>query len=438
MQEHKDVAPNFEMLLDLASDYGKRWSQEGGQRGEEGAKSAPTPVLVDAGESKNAIGEVDQTLEPPISTGRARIKAGNLNPKRIKQSKIRSAQSRAAADAMTDSAPAICPSCQGEMRMQEFETKCTVCGLVVEGDTTAVDMTFPFSQASKPMSSRLRIVGSNSALFQSDLDRSTVSDSAVASQQQILLELKTRRDRHKERGGRLFPLNVIQGAADHYSQVQKLVCKRSNNKSTILGACLRYACLEKNFVPRKSEIANFMGLKVAGIARGDNYIRMLHAEKHVDINVNRDMVDPSIMTAFTQLGLEDSAYDKLRDIVSKVVKRAVERHVGTSSIIGSKVIGATYIVLQRFMRAGNKLPLTDSGGGQRYQSLTTQGICKICQIRRSTLDRFLKEINVDFHSQFEDIYKEAGIFSGRFDSAPNKKPRKEDHEKGTKEEKKEI
>ena len=49
-------------------------------------------------------------------------------------------------------------------------------------------------------------------------------------------------------------------AADYYNAVQRLYVKRSQNKKSIMAACLREACLSINFAPPKAEVAALMQL----------------------------------------------------------------------------------------------------------------------------------------------------------------------------------
>lgn len=123
--------------------------------------------------------------------------------------------------------------------------------------------------------------------------------------------------------------------------------KRSINKKAIMAACLRHACADIDFAPDKHEFAAMLQLKTRGIARGDNFVRMMKADGHIDVDVNKDMCRPNIVTAFSLLHLEGDRFEHLRKAVEAVVNVAVKEHIGTSSVMRSKVMGATYAVLKR-------------------------------------------------------------------------------------------
>jgi transcription initiation factor TFIIIB Brf1 subunit/transcription initiation factor TFIIB len=293
-----------------------------------------------------------------------------------------------------------CAQCGAQMRRgaSDLEYVCGGCGLVVEGDTAEPEE--DEAPRAEPCAARLRIVGPNSNQLQPDLYRSSQGTTAATQKKQIYEEYCAYRTLHVEAGGRALPLDACRGAAEHYNEVQRLCVKRSQNKKQIMAACLWHACLEIGFSPSKAEVAAFMQLPSRGIARGVNFVRALVADGKMDVDVDADPCRPEITTLFAHLGLEGKAYAALREAVHELVQTAITHNIGTSSVLRSKVAGATYTVLRR---------CTDRVLVPKPLGL--QGFCQD-RIRKNTIERFTRQLDA-YHSYFEGAYRRAGL-----DAAP--------------------
>lgn len=313
---------------------------------------------------------------------------------------IRDRTDKNTASEASENAEEQCPKCGEKMHMLEHEYQCSSCRFVVEGDTTLADPADDDALARRqPQTGRLRIVGPNSGHYQPDLDRSSSTNYAATQRKQVYEEYLALRQRSIETGGRAFPLNVLELATDYYHAIQRLVTKRSHSKKVIMASCLQMACLEKKFAPSKSEIAKFMGLVTKGTARGENFIRGLCADGLIDVDVNKDTCGPHIETTFALLGLDTPDHAHLKAVVERVVKLSIADAIGISSIVRSKVMGATYSVLRR------------SATTTSTKAIPLSEFCQKCSIRKNTVMRFIDEMEA-YHSHFEQVFKDAGIFSG--------------------------
>jgi transcription initiation factor TFIIIB Brf1 subunit/transcription initiation factor TFIIB len=293
-----------------------------------------------------------------------------------------------------------CLHCGGNMGRgtSNLEYECADCGLIVEGDTAEPEDGAPREMQN---TARLRIVGPNSNQLQPDLYRSS-SDNTAATQKKIIYEEYVKYNQfHVEAKGRAISLDAFSLAAELYNSVQKHCVKRSQNKKAIMAACLWRACVQIGFVLPKTEIATFMQLAVKGIARGDNFIRALHADgKMESLDVHADPCKPEIVTLFTHLGLDGPKYAGLRDAVFDIVQTAVKEMIGTSSVLRSKVAGATFVVLRR-CKDHKLVPKPPS----------LQEFCD-GRIRKNTVERMTRQLD-EYHSHFVDCYTRAGL-----DAAP--------------------
>jgi hypothetical protein len=290
-----------------------------------------------------------------------------------------------------------CAQCGAQMcrGTNDLEYVCGGCGLVVEGDTADPDD--DDAPRAAPNTARLRIVGPKSNQLQPDLYRSSAGNTAT-QKKQIYEEYCMYRARYIEAGGQAFPLNACKLASDSYNEVQRQCVKRSQNKKAIMAACFYHACLEIGFSPTKSEVAAFMQLPSKGIARGANFVRSLVADGKMDVDINADPCRPEITTLFAHLGLEGDAYAGLRAAVFDVVQTADLNHIGTSSILRSKVAGATFVVLRRCVDR-ELVP----------KPMGLQEFCQKCSIRKNTVERFTHELEEYHHSYFAQCYAKAQL-----------------------------
>ena len=282
-----------------------------------------------------------------------------------------------------------CPQCNYSMikTINELEYICENCGLVREVEDT-IDETDVIDKFVNT-SSRLRVVGPNSSHFQPDLYRSCAVSTAALQKKQILEEYQSYRQQYINAGHRSFPVVVCVDATQYYNKIQQSCVKRSKNKKVIMAACLLYACLKHGISAKKEEIAAFMQLPNNGLAKGDNFIRGLTADGKFDIDVDVDEVGPEISTLFAYLGYNDERYDSLKNAVREIIQISLDNNIGTTSVLKSKVAGATFTILSRSSLITEKISL--------------QTFCKD-RIRKNTIDKFIKQLT-KFHSYFEQCYK---------------------------------
>jgi transcription initiation factor TFIIIB Brf1 subunit/transcription initiation factor TFIIB len=311
----------------------------------------------------------------------------------------------------------MCPECLCQMQVQGLEFVCPICCRVSEGP---LEMEVSDREGVRYCSSmvrpapRLRIVGPDSAYYQRDLDRNTTVDYSETQRRHVMQELMAYNTAYREQGGNPFPINVLEATADAYGQVQRVCVKRSQMKQTILAALLYHMCIKHNFTRDRHEVADFAQLRSHGIARGDDFLRSLQADQKIDIDVNRDRLTPYIVTTFARMKL-GSKYasdllgvsatfsrggradpiEALQAAVRDIVGIAVDKNIGTQSVLRSKVIATTYEVLRR---AGAKTTLDD--------------IVSRCTIRKNTITRFTTKL-FEYHTHFQAAYAQHNLDDSR-------------------------
>lgn len=347
---------------------------------------------------------------------------------------------RGALEAISSSAPRahlglaendVCEACGAQMRrgVNDLTYMCEGCGRVVLGDTAnPEDDAAPHAT---PNTARVRIVGKGSNPYQPDLYRSSPNITREGQTEHLLKEFQKLSELFIEEGGRVIPRVALKNAANLYNYIQVCEVKRSNNKRSIMASCLHLACIRIGLAPGKSAIAAFMRLKSHGTARGDNALAKYAADGVIpaeEIKIDDNLMIAEIDTLFASLGLgdggdsvDDVGVPPLRKAVLDVVQLAIDNNIATSSILRSKVAGATFVVLSRceqlFEIAGR---LNEAAPGRcrlngvlpgRPRPVSGEGklglteFCYKGHIRKNTVERVTKAIDAH-HSKFEKCYRD--------------------------------
>jgi hypothetical protein len=258
-------------------------------------------------------------------------------------------------------------------------------------------------------------VGAGSSHLQLNLYKSCSGSTAEATKEVTFQELDRACSKFRGRGEPAPCRDACLAAAELYYNVQLCDVKRSNEKWSILGACLWLACIERKVSFPHAKIAEMVGLSVKGLANGLKQLSSYASDRLVPVDVNVDPTDAEICTLFGRLGLAAPKYDGLRLAVADVVRTAVASHIGISSLLRTKVAGATFAVLQRcrdpslLLRPPTAAEFCQDRGpeGSPAQGATT---------RKNTIDAFTAQL-AEYHSYFAPCYLRAGL-----DAAPPAAP----------------
>jgi hypothetical protein len=291
----------------------------------------------------------------------------------------------------------VCPDCGVDLLVQGMAYECPQCSRMFEAADLedVISVSTPERPGAKASRGRLRVVGKDSRYYQPDLDRTSPGDSSEVQKKSTYQELLRYNNEYSERGGNPFPKDVLKSVAEEYNVVQKQCVKRSQMKKQILAALVYHICLTKGFSRSKSEAAQLMKLVTNGISKGSVFLRSVGEDSEMEINMNCDRRGPHINSTFAQLDMVEGV-KCYRDAVDALVRRAEEAHIGTRSILRSKIIAATFEVLRRA-----KVKIT-------IDEMSTK-----CKIRKHTIHRFLKELDA-FHSHFAETYKEHKLYAEKW------------------------
>lgn len=282
-----------------------------------------------------------------------------------------------------------CPECGCPLIVRELSYECPKCHIIREPADLADVL--PVSRFKTPGAEayrgRLRIVGSGANWYQRDLDRTNPSKYSETQKKTIYAELLRFNNDFASRGGNPFTLDVLKDVAENYHIIQKNSVKRSTMKRSILAALVFHSCIRLGFIRNKKDVAEFAKLPTHGIARGDDFVRSVHEDNGLEIDVNCSRLNPHITTTFAELDLSGEEYETLREAVRAIVMIAEDNHIGFKSVLRSKVIAATWEVLRRAEIA-----------------ITMNDVVTKCHIRKHTIQRFLNNL-VAYHSYFEEEYR---------------------------------
>ena len=293
-----------------------------------------------------------------------------------------------------------CSSCGGSLiqNTSGIENFCANCGqiYVIEDDI----------DTSEIETARLRIVGPGSNQLQPDLYRSSSGLTNNAQITQIYNEFVKYMNNYTDQNGRAFPLTVCKLAAVYYTQIKQIHVRRNKKKSLTMIECFRQACLEHNIVPSKKELTKFINLPNRGLAKGENYVRKLVSDGKVNINLDMDPIQPTIESTLTKVfgeHYEKSRFISIIEATKCIIQIANNNYIGINSVLNSKIVSATFAILYR---CADTLIVP--------KQINSKDFCIKCQIRKNTVEKFVKELN-SYNSFFEDVYKKYGLRLGLID-----------------------
>jgi hypothetical protein len=285
-----------------------------------------------------------------------------------------------------------CPKCGGRFLSSDLSLRCERCGFTINDDEADDDETA--LQAPKSMfQGRITIIGPNASRYQPEIDSCAPGIGSTAQQlKNILEEYKLYRNRYVENGGRAVPDSACECAAQIYNSIQQVAIARGAKKRRLMAATLHDACEQMGFEFEKTDAAKMMQLTEYGIAGGESAIRALQTWKGISTGVDKDPTRAIIETSLLYLGELGGAIRHLSSLINLFVARAVEKNVGTSSILPSKVKGSVFLVLYKYQKNIKKMPIT------------MNEFCVKCKIRPNTIKAFVDDV-LGHISLFEDLIK---------------------------------
>lgn len=301
-----------------------------------------------------------------------------------------------------------CPDCFSSLVVKGLAFECLRCARVFvdEADRAAeLHRTAAKTPGEASMRGRLRVVGPEASWFQPDMDRSNPVEGREIQKRAVYTELQRLNRDFEGRGGKPFPLDVLQEVACQYNGVQARCVKRSQQKRKILSALLYHLCIKSGFHRSEKDAADFAQLSTKGIAGGDDFLREAGFAGQ-ELDLDRNPTHPLIRTAMSLLDLYADDHPTVAAATAAVVGVAEEHMLSSDTVKQSKVNAALYEVLRR------------SGVTVRLAEFAEK-----CETRSATLKKFLTVL-ADYHSFFEKIYADHGL-----DGAPPA----EDEKKGKKE-----
>lgn len=295
-----------------------------------------------------------------------------------------------------------CPECDCTLEQVELHYECPTClAWQPAADYSDVQPVSVSKEAGEgALRGRLRVVGAEAGWYQPDMDRNNPGVYSEVQKKTTFAELRRLNDEYRIRGGDPFPINVLSHVADNYNIIQRHCVKRSTLKRNILSALMVHCCISEKFTRTKADAAEFAKLSGHGIARGDDFIRMIDEDVGLNgLDLNFPRLGPETATVFHTLGLCTEEYAPLRAAIEEVVVLAEDRVIGFSSVLRSKVVATTCEVLVR---------ARVSGGWQPEQLPSPYVVAEKVRIRRHTITRFRKELEAH-HSHFAPIYVAHGL-----------------------------
>ena len=241
-----------------------------------------------------------------------------------------------------------CPDCNDTMESIGIDYQCKSCGLTVSNGTLSAHGTGDSNGGSIKVTT-----GASRGKY-----RNVNSNYSKTQKKNILSQLYYQQEQFT---GAKFPRNVLNAAAEQYNLIQKKIkldidttdekldgtdkkkfVRRGNMKDEILAALIYFEGIRENNIRKRKDIAVFMGLSTCGFSRGEDIIRDLEAEGHIDIPVDDEPID-----GFAGRYLEALEIDNIHyvNFIIDIVQRSNEKKIGMGSQISSKVVGAIWAII---------------------------------------------------------------------------------------------
>ena len=288
----------------------------------------------------------------------------------------------------------ICDGCGDEMLYNEGKSKysCRACGIENFGEH------IPDEHITMNSPGQFKIIGENSQQLQPYFYRN--EKSAIQVKKSIFEEYNKLLELYKEKVGKsAFPLNAITKATEYYYEFKKFEVRRTKHKRWVMAKCLQIACNEIKYAPCKTDLIDMFELPNLGLSPGMNLLLNAASAGALSFPVNFDPREAEIFTLFKHIGelITEEEHEKYMDVVLKIINHATDMKIGSASLVRSKVVGTTYVVLSR--RINPEI------------TITINALCKFGGIRKNTVDRFIRELTNYHSSQFKQFYEAAGLHS---------------------------
>lgn len=252
---------------------------------------------------------------------------------------------------------------------------------------------------------QLRIVGTNSSAFQSDMFLSNSLTAKINSQVNIKNRYIFYYNHYLAAGGSPFPVNAFDMAALEYDEKIRAasIIIRGNNKNLVMAFFLYKACIALSFSPNPKNIETMLQLEKGRMTLGQNYIRDLISRKKVDIDVPVNTTQIEINTEFGLLGYgSDDPFNRSVDLYAPLKEATLDmidyikkHNIGISAVEHTKNIGCMCIVLMRTRNPKYNLKPVDLNK---------------FSIKRNTLFRFITDVN-KYHKLMIPIYEKHGLIT---------------------------
>ena len=280
-----------------------------------------------------------------------------------------------------------CPECNHTLIIRDLAYECSVCHIILEeGDIQDLPVNYE-TTARK----RLRVVGTEAKLYQTDLDRERPEGLSETQKKTTYQELLRYNRDLASTGGNPFPHNVLQSVAENYCIVQRINVKRSETKKYILAALVFHTCIQNGFMRSKEDVAKLLQLRKRCISLGTNYLRSVNEDQGLEIEINCNRLTPHLISTFAYLEIDDDPL--IFKAIINIIGVAEKNHIGFKSTLRSKVVATTFEILKR-----------------KKVNIGIDIVASNCKIRKCTIKNFLEDLS-KFHSYFKPIYRKYGINS---------------------------
>ncbi len=240
----------------------------------------------------------------------------------------------------------ICPRCGTDMYVANCVATCHKCGVerrlysengifntnILTEHTTTKRSKMPF-----------RIAGQGAQDYQKVMTNiCTGSASSIEEEKQRLLELN-----EQFVWGRKIAPATIASAVDMFYRIKQsgYSFRGENSKMGVIGACLYYACISHKDTRSPKAISNFLHIDDKTLSKRQKFLRELHANKVIKIQIAFDPVDDYVSQFFEALDIPGKYKPFVVDLIRTAERKYI--HLQCDCKTSTKCVGAIYLLTTR-------------------------------------------------------------------------------------------
>lgn len=282
-----------------------------------------------------------------------------------------------------------CPNCgKDTLHVSNYNSVCHSCGFEkpVYSESGAFNMTTLYEHTgTKKSKVPFKLMGKSAGeykdIFQTICSGSTLS---VEEEKKHLIDLND-----KFEWGKKLSSKTINLAVDMFYKIKQsgYSFRGDNSKMSVIGACLYYACITHHDARSTKAISKFLNVDVKLVSKRQKFLRELHADDVIQIQISFDPMEDYINQYFYVLKIPKIYEQFVIDLINRAEAKYI--HLQCDCKISTKCVGAIYMLTTRI---------------PSLRDIKKDTISKECHISKSTFVKYYNLLN-EHYKRLKNVFK---------------------------------